>query len=156
MSLSNDRSERVVVTALLTTNVGRVAHGIEACSALVEDVLTLDHIDQETILWIGSKEFHSTKDGPYPNRQMRVSARPSAQCAALSYTDHDNPNVSIVNSYNRAAVLPAVDLIFNGDMGSVFPRSALIPIAAARNALLEWVRTRSLPTCIEWQPFDRY
>lgn len=156
MSSPDEHIEHLVVTALLTTNVVRVTHGITQCVALVEEALTLDHVDLETILWVGDIEFHSTKDGPYPNSQMRVSVRPSAQLAALSYTDHDNPAMSIVNSYNPAANPPEVDLIFNGDTGSVFPRSAVIPIVDAQNALLEWLRTRSLPTCIEWQPFDRY
>lgn len=156
MPSPGEQSKHVVVTALLTTNAVRVTHGMTQCAALVEEVLTLDHLDQETTLWVGDEEFHSTKDGPYPNSQMRVSVRPSLQCAALSYTDHDDPNVSIVNSYNPVANMPEVDLIFNGDMGSVFPRSAVIPIVDARNALLEWLRTRSLPKCIEWLPFDRY
>jgi hypothetical protein len=146
----------MVVTALLTTNVVRVTRGFTQCAALVEEVLTLDHVDMETTLWVGDMEFHSTKDGPYPNSQMRVSVRPSSQCAALSYTDHDNPTISILNSYNPAASPPEVDLIFSENTGSVFPRSAVIPIADARNALLEWFRTRSLPTCIEWQAFGRY
>jgi hypothetical protein len=151
-----ERPELPVVTALLTTNVVRTTRGMTQCTALIDEVLALDHVDLETTLWIGDVEFHSTKDGPYPNSQMRVSARPSAQCAALSYTDHDHPDMSIVNSYNPATNPPDVGLIFNGDMGSVFPRSAAIPIADARNALLEWLRTRSLPTCIAWQPFDHH
>lgn len=156
MSSPNEQPERPVVKAALTTNVVRVTYGMTAGMALIEEVLTLDHSDWETTLWVGDVEFHATKDGPYPNCQMRVSVRPSLECAALSYTDHDDPNISIVNSYNPAVDLPDVGLIFNGDTGSVFPRSATIPIADARNALLEWLRTRSLPTCIEWQPFDQY
>lgn len=154
MSSPHEHSEHVVVTALLTTHVVRVTRGITQCAALVDEVLTLDHVELETTLWIGDEEFHRTKDGPYPNSQMRVSVRPSAQCAALSYTDHDNPTMSIVNSYNPAANPPEVDLIFNGDMGSVFPYSSVIQIVDARSALREWLQTRSLPTCIEWQPFD--
>lgn len=154
MSSPVENSEHVVVTALLTTNVVRVTRGIVECMALVEEVLALDHVDQETILWVGDVEFHSSKTGPYPNQQMRISARPSSQCAALSYTDHDDPTVSIVNSFNPEASPPEVYLIFNGDTGDVFPQSAMIPIVDARIALSEWLRTRSLPTCIEWRPFD--
>jgi immunity protein Imm1 of predicted polymorphic toxin system len=156
MSSLHDRPERIVVTAVLTTKSSRVARGYELCVALVDEVLTLDHVVQETIMWVGDEQFHCTKNGPYPNCQMRVSVRPPAHCAALSYTDHDDPSISIANSHNPAVDLPEIDLIFNGDMGSVFPRSAVIPISEARNALLEWLRTRSLPTCIEWRPFDRY
>ena len=150
-------SAHMTVTASLTTGSVRVTRGIAECTALVEEILGLEHINQETVLWIGDVEFHSSKEGPYPNRQMRVSARPSSQCAALSYTDHDDPNISLVNSFNpREPVQSEVYLIFNGDTGIVFPQSAVIPIADARTALLEWLRTRSLPTSIEWRPFDRY
>ncbi len=156
MSLPKEHAVNVVVTALLTTNVSRVTRGITECAALIEEVLTLDHVDLETVLWIGDVEFHSSRDGPYPNSQMRVSVRPSLRCAALSYTDHDNPTTSIVNSFNPDTNLPEVDLIFNGDMGSVFPQIAVITVADARAALLEWLRTRSLPTCIPWRPPDDY
>jgi hypothetical protein len=154
MSIPAEHSTHVVVTALLTTGAVRVRHGITECTALVEEILALEHVDQETILWVGDVEYHSSKEGPYPNRQMRVSARPSLHCAALSYTDHDDPAVSLMNSSNPRADLPEVYLIFNGETGAVFPLSAVIPIGDARAALLEWLHTRSLPTCIEWQPLD--
>ena len=154
MSSSEEHGANVVVTALLTTRVARVARGMTECAALIDEVLTLDHADLETILWVGDVVFHSSKEGPYPNCQMRVSVRPSLRYAALSYTDHDAPDMSILNSFNPEANLPEVDLIFNGDMGSVFPQSAVITIADARVALLEWLRTRSLPTSIEWRPSD--
>lgn len=143
-----------VVTALLTTGAVRATHGIKQCTALIDEILTLDHVDQETSLWVGDVEFHSSKEGPFPNHLMRVSILPSAGCAALSYTDHDDPTVSLVNSHNPAPTFPEVYLIFNGETGDVFPQSAMIPIVDARAALLEWVRTRSLPACIEWQPFN--
>lgn len=154
MSPPTEHSAHMVVTALLTTGAVRVTHGMTECAALIEEILVLDHLDQETVLWIGDVEFHSSKEGPYPNCQMRVSTRPSLQVAALNYTDHDDPTISLVNSFNPKADLPEVYLIFNGDTGAVFPQSALIPIADARIGLLEWLRTRSLPTCIEWRPFD--
>jgi hypothetical protein len=86
---------------------------------------------------------------------MRVSVQPSTGCAALSYTDHDDPTVSLVNSFNSGPELPEVYLIFNGDTGDVFPQSAVITIADARAALLDWLRTRSLPTNINWRPFGK-
>lgn len=155
MSSPTEHPAPVVVTALLTTGAARVAHGVTECAALVEEILALDHVDQETILWVGDVQFHSSRKGPYPNHQMRVSVRPSADCAALSYTDHDDPIVSLVNSFNSGQNLPEVYLIFNGDTGDVFPQSSVIPISHARTALLEWLRTRSLPTSIDWRPFDQ-
>lgn len=146
----------MVLTALLTTGVGRVARGMSGCASLVKEILTLDHRDLETTLWLGDEQFYVTKDGPYPNNQMRVSARPTAGYAALNYTDHDNPESSNVNSYNPAGAPAGVHLIFNGDIESVFPQSALILIADAEVALLEWLRTRSLPTSIEWRPIEEH
>jgi hypothetical protein len=113
-------------------------------------------IPRGTSLSVGDVEFHSTKQGPYPNHQLRISVRPSAGVAALNYTDHDDPQMSIANSYNPKRPLPDVDLIFSGATGSVFPRTAVIPIADARNALTEWLETRKRPTCIEWHPYDEY
>lgn len=156
MSAPTKHGEPVVLTALLTTNVARAAHGASACVALIEEVLTLNHTDLETTMWLGDEEYHTTPQGPFPDSQMRVSVRPSAGYAALSYTNHDEPGTSIVNSYNPSSQPTGTYLIFNGDTGSVFPQSALIPIPVAREALLEWLETRSRPTCIEWQPFDRY
>jgi Immunity protein Imm1 len=116
----------------------------------------MDHVDWETTLSVGDVEFHSTKQGPYPNHQLRISVRPSAGVAALNYTDHDDPRMSIANSYNPKRPLPYVDLIFSGATGAVFPRTAVIPIADARQALTEWLNTRQRPTCIEWRPYDEY
>jgi predicted ATPase len=59
-------------------------------------------------------------------------------------------------SSNHAEPLPEVRLIFNGSIGSMFPRTAAIPIASTREALDEWLATRKRPTCIEWRPFDEY
>jgi hypothetical protein len=154
MSSPAKRPKSVVITASLTTGAVRVTHGFPQCQALIEEVLTLDHADQETILWIGDVAYYSSKEGPFPNQQMRVSVKPSAKCAALSYTDHDNPTASIVNSFNSGPDMPEVLLIFNGDTGDVFPQSAVIPIVDARTALLEWLRTRSLPTSVAWRPLD--
>lgn len=154
MSSPTEQPEHVVVTALLTTSTVRVADGIERCAALIEEILTLDHVDQETILWVGDEEFHRSKEGPFPNHLMRASVKPSAGRAALSYTDHDDPTASMVNSFNPDPVSSEVYLIFNGDTGDVFPQSAVISIVDARTALLEWVRMRSRPTCIEWRPFE--
>jgi immunity protein Imm1 of predicted polymorphic toxin system len=156
MSMSDENAEPLVVTAILTTGAVRVTHGMAESEALVEEILTLNHEDLETTMWVGDIEYHTTQDGPYPNRQMRISVLPSSRYAALSYTDHDDPNLSVVNSHNPMEDSPEVYLIFNGDTGDVFPRSAVIPITDARNALLELLQTRSLPTCIEWRPFDRH
>ena len=81
---------------------------------------------------------------------------PSAGFAALNYIDHDDPLLAIANSFNPKRPLPEVKLIFSGSIGSVFPRSAAIPVADARKALLEWLHTWKRPTCIEWRPYDAY
>jgi hypothetical protein len=70
--------------------------------------------------------------------------------------DNDDPQMSIANSYNPKRPLPEVDLIFNGETGTVFPRTAAIPIAKARDTLIEWLITHKRPTCIEWRPYDEY
>jgi hypothetical protein len=155
MAGQHEQGERLTVTASLTTGVGRVTHGMAESVSLIEEILTTDHIDWETTLSVGDVEFHSTKkEGPYPNHQLRISVRPSAGVAALNYIDHDDPQMSIANSYNPKRPLPAVDLIFSGTTASVFPRTAVIPIADARQALTEWLETRKRPTCIEWHPYD--
>jgi Immunity protein Imm1 len=155
MPESSQHRAPTVLTALLTRGVVRVTHTMRDGVALIEEVLSLEHTTQETSLWVGDVEYHSSGDGPYPNHLMRVSVRPSTGCAALSYTDHDDPTVSIVNSFNPGPELSEVYLIFNGDTGDVFPQSAVITIADARSALLEWLRTRSLPTSINWRPFGQ-
>jgi len=144
-----------ILTALLTTRVVRVTHTMRDGVAMIEEILALEHVDQETSLWVGDVEYHSSKDGPFPNHLMRVSVQPSTGCAALSYADHDDPTGSLVNSFNSGQDLPEAYLIFNGDTGDVFPHSAVIAIADARAALLEWLRTRSLPTSINWRPFGQ-
>lgn len=148
--------EHLVLTASLTTGVARVAHGMQESVALIDEILALDHTDWETILMVGDVEFRQTPEGPYPDHQMRVSVRPSVGYAALNYTDHNDPTMSIANSYNPRRPTPDIYLIFNGDIGSVFPPTAAIPIGDARNALTEWLRTRQRPTCIEWHPYDAY
>ena len=146
----------MIVTASLTTDVVRVTHGMPASVRLIDEILTMDHVEWETTLYIGDVEFHRTKQGPFPNHQLRISVRPSAGLAALNYMDHDDPEMPIANSYNPNRPLPDVDLIFNGATGSVFPRTAAIPIVDARNALIEWLETRKRPICIEWRPYDAY
>ena len=146
----------MIVTASLTTGIARVTHGMSESVRLVDELLKMDHVEWETTLYVGDVEFHSTKEGPYPNHQLRISVRPSTGLAALNYTDHDDPEMSIANSFNPKRPLPDVDLIFNGTTGSTFPRTALIPIADARKALIEWLETRKRPTCIEWRPYDSY
>jgi hypothetical protein len=156
MAREHEQPEGLTLTATLTTGVGRVTHGMSESVSLIDEILTLDHIDWETTLSVGDVEFHSTTQGPYPNHQLRISVRPSADCAALNYTDHDDPQMTIANSYNPKRPLPEVDLIFGGATASVFPRTAVIPIADARRALIEWLKTRKRPTCIEWRPYDKY
>lgn len=146
----------MIVTASLTTDVARVTHGMSASVLLVDEILTMDHVEWETTLYIGDVEFHRTKQGPFPNHQLRISVRPSVGLAALNYMDHDDPLMPIANSYNPNRPLPEVDLIFNGTTGAVFPRTAVIPIAHARRALMEWLETRKRPTCVEWRPYDTY
>jgi hypothetical protein len=146
----------VILTASLTTGVARAEHGMQASVRLVDEILMTDHTDWETTLSVGDVEFRSTKDGPFPNHQLRISVRPSAGYAALNYTDNDDPHMSIANSYNPKRPLPEVYLIFNGTTGAVFPRTAAIPIADARRALIEWLETWKRPTCIEWRPYDTY
>ena len=146
----------MIVTASLTTGVARVTRGMTESARLVDEILKIDHVEWETTLSVGDVEFHRTKEGPFPNHQLRISVRPSAGLAALNYMDHDDPEMPIVNSFNPKRPLPDIDLIFNGTTGSVFPRTAAIPIADARNALVEWLETRKRPTCIEWRPYDSY
>ncbi|WP_077241375.1 Imm1 family immunity protein [Amycolatopsis azurea] len=146
----------MIVTASLSSGVARVARGMAASAALVEEILTIDHTDSETTLSIGEVEFYISKDGPFPNHQFRVSVRPSIGLAALNYMDNDDARMPIANSYNPRRPLPESNLIFNGSVGSVFPRSAAIPIADARTALIEWLNTRLRPTCIQWRPYDKY
>ncbi len=150
------RREHVILTASLTTGVARVAHGMQASVRLVDEILMTDHAEWETTLAVGDVEFHRTKDGPFPNHQLRISVRPSTGFAALNYMDHDDAQMPIANSFNPKRPLPEVDLIFNGTTGFVFPRTALIPVADARKALIEWLETRKRPTCIEWRPYDSY
>ena len=156
MAPQHEQPERLILTASLTTGVARVAHGMRASTSLIEEILATNHVDWETTLSVGDVEFRRTKDGPFPNHQLRISVRPSTGHAALNYMDNDDPDMPIANSYNPKRPLPETDLIFNGTTGSVFPRTAVISMADARNALNEWLRTRHRPTCIEWRPYDAY
>lgn len=152
----NGDVNNMLLTASLTTGVARVTRGLLASTRLIDEILALDHVDWETTLAVGDVEFHSSKDGPFPSHQFRISVRPSAGFAALNYTDHDDPEMMIANSFNPKRPLPEVDLIFNGSTGAVFPRTAVIPVADARMALTEWLETRKRPTCINWRPYDSY
>ena len=149
-------TKTMIVTASLTTGVARVTHGPSESLRLIDEILRTEHIEWETTVSVGDVEFHRTKHGPFPNHQLRISVRPSAGVAALNYTDHDDPLMPIANSFNPDGPSFNVNLIFNGSTGSVFPRSAVIPIEAARKALIQWLNTRKRPTCIEWQPYDSY
>jgi Immunity protein Imm1 len=113
-------------------------------------------VNWETTLSIGDIEFRSTKDGPFPNHQLRISVRPSAGLASINYMDHDDSVMPIANSFNPKRPLPDVDLIFNGSTGAIFPRTAAISISSARDALMEWLETRKRPTNIQWRPYDSY
>lgn len=146
----------MIVTAVLTTGVARVTHGISESVQLIDEILRTDHVSWETTLSVGDIEFHSSRSGPIPNHQMRVSVRPAAGLVALNYMDHDDPLIPIVNSYNPFRPSPDVDLIFNGTTGAVFPRTAAIALTDGRRALIEWLTTRKRPACIEWQPYDAY
>jgi hypothetical protein len=146
----------MIVTASLTTGVARVTQGTSESLQLFNDIFGMDHAEWETILYVGDTEYHCTKHGPYPNHQLRISVRPSSGVAALNYTDHDDPQLTIANSFNSTHPPPSVHLIFNGSTGAMFPPNAAIPISDARRALREWLQTRRRPTCIEWRPFDAY
>ncbi|MEU0795091.1 Imm1 family immunity protein [Amycolatopsis sp. NPDC005961] len=146
----------MLLTASLTTGVARVTSGMQESILLVDEILRTDHVDWETTLIVGDVEFHKSKEGPFPDHQLRVSVRPSVGLAALNYLDNDDPDMPIANSFNPKRPLPEVNLIFNGTTGAVFPRTAAIPVSDARDALVEWLRTRKRPTCIEWRPYDSY
>jgi hypothetical protein len=156
MAANHDPSVFPVVTATLTTGSARVTRGMRESVELVDEIMRLEHEYWESILLIGDVEYHQTpKKGPFPARQMIVSSRPSAGYAALNFTDNDDSDMPVANSYNPVTPLTSAFLVLNGVTGSVFPRQAAIPIPDAQNALHEWLRTQMRPTCIEWQPFDR-
>lgn len=152
----HEESESLTLTAALTNGVARVTHGMQESVRLIDEILTMDHVESETTLYVGDIEYDGTKGGPYPNHQFRVSVRPSTGFAALNYIDRDDPEMAIVNSYNPNWPLPEIALIFSETTRAVFPRTAAIPIAKAREALYEWLKTRKRPTCVEWQPYDEY
>ena len=145
----------MILTASLTTGIARVAHGPREALQLIDFILATEHTEWETTLAIGEVEYHTTSQGPFPNHQLRISVSPRAGLAALNYMDNDAEE-SIMNSFNPTHPVPEVDLIFSGSTGSVFPRTAAIPIKDAREALLEWIETWRRPTCIHWQPYDSY
>lgn len=144
------------VTAVLTTGVARVTEGMRDSTRLMDEVLRMDHAEWETMMYVGDSEFRVTQEGPHPNHQLRVSVRPAYGFAALNYMDQEDPHLIIANSYNPIRPVPDVDLIFSGSTGTVFPRTAAIPIIDARSALVEWLTTRRRPNCIQWRPYDAY
>jgi hypothetical protein len=148
--------KRMIVTAVLTTGFACVAKGMRDSTRLVDEVLRLDHTEWETMMYVGDSEFRVTRSGPHPNHQLRVSVHPASRFAALNYTDHDDSDLVIANSYNPTRPLPDVDLIFSGSTGTIFPRTAAIPIVNARAALVEWLATWKRPTCIQWRPYDTF
>ncbi|XVV03226.1 Imm1 family immunity protein [Actinosynnema sp. CA-248983] len=143
----------MIVTASLTTGIACVTTGRHACIRLVDTVLGTAHHDWETTMSVGDEEFRRTKDGPFPNHQLRISVDPGCGYAAINYTDHDDPHMPNANSFNAGGTPADVTLIFNGSTGAVFPRESAIPVADARRALVEWLDTRKRPTCIEWRPY---
>ena len=149
--MSSPGSDDLVVTASLTSDVARVARGMRESVELIDEILGLDHETWESTLHVGDIEYHTSKDGPYPNNQMRVSVRPAARVAALHYIDHDDPEMSAAYSYTPTPPLSRIYLVFNGETGRLFPQSAIIPIEDARAGLVEWLHTRKLPRCISWR-----
>lgn len=119
---------------------------------MFETVLRTEHTALETVMSIGDVEYLTSAKGPLPNHQLRISVSPSAGCAAISYTDHNDSQMTIADSFNPNLTYPEVRLIFNGRTGSVFPHYAAIPITDARTALYEWFETWERPTCIRWRP----
>ncbi|MEU3643598.1 Imm1 family immunity protein [Lentzea sp. NPDC034063] len=146
----------MIVTAVLSTGLVVVANGPIEVNNLISEVLHIDHRTWETLMFVGDEEVRSTKEGPQPGHQLRVSVIPTRSLAALNYMDHDDPEMMIANSYNPARPLPEVDLIFSGDTGAVFPRSAAISVDDARIAMTEWANTRKRPTHCQWRAYDSY
>ncbi|SFQ75471.1 Imm1 family immunity protein [Amycolatopsis rubida] len=143
----------MILTAALATGIAVAAEGKNAAAALVDQILDIDHTEQESVLCVGEQEFYtSKKNGPFPNHQFLVSVSTVYALAALTYRDHDDPVMPIANSYNSERPLPELDLICDGETGAVFPRTALIPVSLARMGLLEWLDTWKRPACIEWRP----
>jgi len=66
MAREHEQPEGLTLTATLTTGVGRVTHGMSESVNLIDEILTLDHVDWETTLSVGDVEFHSTTQGPVP------------------------------------------------------------------------------------------
>lgn len=72
MARQHKEPKRPILTAVLTTGVARVTHGMRESAHLIDEILTLDHVDSESILYIGDVEYHSKKSGgPYPNHRSR-------------------------------------------------------------------------------------
>lgn len=145
-----------VVTVTLSTGVAQVCKGTAEALKMFEEVLHTEHTTAETVMSIGDEEYLTSDKGPWPNHQLRISASPSAGCAAINYMDHDDPQMTIANSFNPSSDFSGVHLVFNGRVGSMFPQDAAIPISLARDALHEWLDTHKRPTCIEWRPYDHY
>ena len=61
---SHGAREHMIVTASLTSGIACVAHGITGSVKLIDEILRMDHLEWETILSVGTVEFHSSKAGP--------------------------------------------------------------------------------------------
>lgn len=149
--MSSPAPDDLVVTASLTSDVARVARGMHESIELIDEILGLDHETWESTLHVGNIEYHTSKDGPYPNNLMRVSVRPTAGVAALHYVDHDDTDMSASYSYTASSPTFRIYLVFSGESGRLFPQSATISVADARAALVEWLHTRKRPLCIDWR-----
>ena len=57
----------MIVTASLTSGIACVAHGMTESVNLIDEIIRMDHAEWETILLVGTVEFHSSKAGPFPN-----------------------------------------------------------------------------------------
>jgi hypothetical protein len=80
---SHGACELLIVTASLTSGIACVARGMAESVKLISQVIRMDHLEWESILSVGTVEYHSSKTGPFPNHQLRISVRPSAGFAAL-------------------------------------------------------------------------
>lgn len=138
------------MTAALTTGLACVKSGLHDCTRLMDRVLATDHTDWESTMFIGDEEYFRTKKGPFPNHQLRISVDPLRGFAAIAYMDHDDLKMPLAYSLNPRQPAPQVDLIFSGATGAFFPRTCAIPLADARQALIEWLNTRKRPNSIKW------
>jgi ABC-type nitrate/sulfonate/bicarbonate transport system ATPase subunit len=66
MARQHEQPEHLTLTASLTTGVARVTHGMQESLNLIDEILTMDHVDWETTLSVGDVEFHSPNKGRTP------------------------------------------------------------------------------------------